>query len=415
MSAVDVESTNKTRSRSRRLATAVSGNIVYAVAQAATLAVVTRSADGAVDAADFLLAQAVATPVAVFISGRVRDQLATEGTPAPLRPRLRRMGVMSALAIIASVLGWTLLADGQSATVGIAIVIANLAQVMVTIYQGRAISADRFGTSSAANIALGALSLASFLIGYYLDGLATGAVLLAGSWTLLGVGLLTSCLREEKHMDFPETGTPTALRDDLLVGLAGTAMVAQPSAARIGVSVADGAAGLATFGTTSTLARLGSLLVNGAKAAISPELGAAVKAGRLDRYLLNLRRRLRVVMLAMMTTGFLVGWFVGPEAIETIFSAAVRPDALTAALVFGLTPSLYMSMLLAQVAIAGNLSTRLTAAAVSGLVVTAMTILPLASALGPAGAALALGMGNLTRYAILDQLLVPADGLRDQP
>ena len=187
-------------------------------------------------------------------------------------------------------------------------------------------------------------------------------------------------------------------------------MIAQPSAARIGITLADRASGLATFGTTSTLARLGSLLVNGAKAAISPDLGAAVKAGTLDTYLLVLRRRLRLAVSALMIVGAVGGAVLGPDVVELVFSDAVRPEAVTAALIFGLAPALYAAMLLSQVAIAGNRSKRLTTAALAGLMATAATVFPLAAAFGPTGAALALGLGNLIRYGVLDQVLLRPSG-----
>lgn len=390
-----------------RLGQAVSGNVVYALCQATALAVITRSPDGARDAADFLLAQAVATPVAVFVSGRARDQFATEAEISPFGARLMRLMWLFALALVGGTAGWLVFAEGQIRWVGIWVLAANLAQLLAGAYQGRAIRREQITLSSVVNGVLGMLSVVAMVIGYEFDGLILGCFLVAATWLGFGLVLLVIEVAADRRAGRVHGGSGSELRDDLLIGLAGMAMMGQPSVARIGTSVAGEALAVAQFGTVTQLARLGSLTVSGIKAVLSPELAKAQERGRLDPFLRVLIRKVRLGMLVLGFLGLVGGWLLGPAVIEAIFSESVRPTAATAAVVFGMTPLLYGAMLLNQVGIATNRSFDLLRVSLVGVVVTALLILPLAQSWGATGSGVALGVGYLARYLLLERALQP--------
>ena len=390
-----------------RLGQAISGNVVYALCQATALAVITRSPDGARDAADFLLAQAVATPVAVLVSGRARDQFATEAEISPFGARLMRLMWLFALAFVGGTAGWLVFAEGQLRWVGIWVLAANLAQLLAGAYQGRAIRREQITRSSVVNGVLGMLSVVAMVAGYEFDGLILGCFLVAATWLGFGLVLLVLEVAADRRAGRAHGGSGSEWRDDLLIGLAGMAMMGQPSVARIGTSMAGEALAVAQFGTVTQLARLGSLTVSGIKAVLSPELAKAQERGRLDPFLRVLIRKVRFGILVLGFLGLVGGWLLGPAVIEAIFSASVRPTAATAAVVFGLTPLLYGAMLLNQVGIATNRSFDLLRVSLVGVVVTALLILPLAGRWGATGSGVALGVGYLARYLLLERALQP--------
>ncbi len=391
--------------RARQLMTAVSGNVFYAVAQAGTLAIITRSQGGAVDAVDFFLAQAIATPIAVLVSGRVRDQFATEPIPSPFLERITRVLLLSLFAGVLGSLVWFVASDGQRRWVGIWILVSNLAQVLVTAYQGRVIASSKFGRSSAISSCLGALSVASIGTGYAFGGLSLGTFFLAATWLALGGALVIIETIHDRGRSDVAVGATSTLRDDMLIGLAATASIGQSSLARVGTEISAGAQALAQFGTVSQLARLGSLIMSGARVAISPQLAEAQRTGTIGSFIAKLLRRGRIGIAAMTTIGFMGGWLLGPWLIELIFSASVSPSRATAALVLGAAPLLYGSMLLTQVAIAINDSTSLLRINIASLLTTSVLILPLGSAFGATGAALSLAAGHLVHYSWLDLVM----------
>ncbi len=406
---VDIPS--RWRRRWRRVSTLLSGNVAYLVTQAAALAVVTRRAGGEYDAADFLLAQAIATPVSVLVAGRVRDQFATGPMDALFAPRLRRLVLASLLVGLVGSLAWSGFATGQREWVGIWVLWSNLAKLPSDAAQGRAIRRDDTRRASFINLSLGCSSLASMLIGYRIGGLVDATFLMAISWLALGVGWSISELRRDQrtraanalrgHDDENET---SGWSDDLGVGLSAMAMMAQPSVARIGVSAFAGPLALAQFGTVSQVSRLGSVMMNAGKSAVSVELADLNETSGLAALSTQLRQ-LRLITIGAGLVGLVAGAALGPGAITLVFSESVRPDRLTCALMAAGTMPLYASMLLNQVGIAGNQTRRLLYAGLAGLAVTGLLLVPLVSTWGASGGAAAVAAGNVTRFGVLDRMV----------
>lgn len=385
----------------RGVLAASSGTVAYLALQFGALLIITNTG-GAPDASAWFLAQAVATPVSAFASMRLQDQLSVSPEILDLVDRLRRLLVVSIVVGSITTLGWLLFTDGQTQTVGIGFLIANFFQQFIFAIQGvRARRGSLLGPSQL-NTLLGVLSLLSILIGYQVGGLASGAILMACSW---GAVALAAVVFEVRALEGTRHKTSVRLRDDLAMGVTGVTETGQISVARLIVRIVAGQASLAVFGTVSFLVRLGVIVVNAAKATIAPTLTQARVEGRLDE---EVRRILRAVeggafLAAPVMAGF--GYVAGPMVIGTLFGPEVVPEASTAAAVLGGAAFLYLSMILAHLAVAKGRHNDLAKATIWSLIATLVTALPSVLFWGTTGGAVALNIGYFARYLFVRRLV----------
>ena len=363
---------------------------------------------GVADTADFLLAQAVATPLA-FLSGlQLPEQFATEASPSRYRYRLQRMLITSGVVGALGIAGWSLTGHG-SRWVGIWILLSNLAQIHVTAFQGRRARTEHFFLPSQLDTVLGLSSLAAVSVGYATDrGLAFGCALLAALWWVVGAGASARAVfldrKQKAKLVRPEVG----FGQDLMLGGSAMANIGQPSVGRVGTDLVVGPSALAQIGTLSFFVHAGAILTVGARVAISPVLANAKVDGTIGAVSLNLRRRLRQLLGLAMPVMIAFGYFVAPGLVGFVFTKGVAPDARTGAVILAGAGLLYVSMIGGQVAIALGERSRLAQANVASLVVTLLTIYPLGATLGTVGAALSLLLGYAARFLVVDLAIAKA-------
>lgn len=393
------------RSIATAAAKAMSGSFAYALFQTVALAVITQTG-GAGDAANWFLAQAIATPIASFASLRLRDQLAVEPVSSSFVHRMVRSWTISAVVGVLATVLWVSFGSGQLRVVGIAILWSNFAQQSIQAFQGRRARSGQLLAPSQLSTLLGAAALVSVVIGYRIGGLASGTVLLAISWWGIALFPIVREIIAEAKAGTPPS-TDVSVIDDVAVGLSAAARNSQISVARIGAGAFAGEAALAALGTASFFVRLGVLAVGGIRAAISPRLAQARAAGTLAHRVATLRTQSRLAMIVGSLLGFAAAYAGGSQIIELIFGAETAPTRATTGIVFGSAVLLYGSMILGQVVIAYDRRWALARATFAALTATATTIGPLAIVYGEEGAALSLGFGYLVRYIFVDRALAP--------
>lgn len=382
-----------------RLLSASMGSLSYAVLQAVVIRIIARSGT-AEDVGLFLLAQAIATPLSLFAGLRLRDQLATATGDDEFVPYLRRLLSVTAVVGALACIGWLIATDTRTATIGIGILVANLAQTFVWACQGTLIRLKEIWHANVLDFCLGVAALASALAGYYLgDGLRTLSMVLAASWSALAIVAVGANLRRDNASSASLQGS---LRRDLLMGLGAMGAVGQITTARVGTSMFLGQSSLARIGAGSFLVRAGIPVVNGSIRLLSPALSEAHTAG--SHVVRRLERRVIMTVVAggvlgTATFGFL-GYAIGETVIGAIFDSSVAPSASTAAVIVGSAPLLYASMVLAQLLVARRNANAVTAASIAALLVTLLAIRPLSLSWGETGAAAALGLGYLTRVVV---------------
>ena len=376
---------------------AMLGPAVYSAALALVLRIIAREG-AADDVADFLLAQAVATPAALFVGMRQREQLGAQPYAGSIAGRIRRLSFVSLPVVVLGVGGWVVFASGQRSQVGVAVFVANMAQAFLWSIQGWLEQAKRFLTASLIDLTLGIAALLSVLFGYRWAGLATGAVLLAASWAAIAVSWLAAAIRQSREAGVSPTLHP--LRDDLVFGASAMTQVGQISTSRIGTDALVGPIALAQLGTASLLVRLGMPFVQGGTKLLAPVLGSAARDGVMKAVVLMVLRRTVIAATTFSLAAAFAGFFFGPGLLGFVFDESVAPGRLTAAIVIGSAGLLYSSMYLGQVLVALKQSDPLGHAAVAGMVVTAVLLVPLALVAGVEGSAIALAAGYLARLVV---------------
>lgn len=377
----------------KRILTASSGAVAYAVFQALLIRIMAR--DGGVnDVGLFLLAQAIATPVALLAGLRLKDQLATSSHDGEFRGYLPRLGLATGTCFLIVAAGWTVFGNVDQRSVGVSVLLANLAQSFVWASQGTFIRNGQLAAVNGLDFALGFGAVGSAAFGYSLgNGLVHTAYALATTWSAIALGAVlvtsTGAIR-----------TPsTTFANDLTMGFGAMGAVGQITAARLGTAAFLGSESLARIGTSSFLVRASVPLVGGALRVLSPALAAAHREGPAaviaieGRVLRSLRRSVGVAVVAF----GLLGYFIGAELISLLFDEAVTPSAITVMAIAASAPFLYGSMILAQLLVARRDSVAVSRMTMSALVVTAVLIWPLSELWGETGAAVALGVGYFTR------------------
>lgn len=382
-----------------RLLSASMGSLSYAVLQAVVIRIIARSGTTE-DVGLFLLAQAIATPLSLFAGLRLRDQLATASGDDELVPYMQRLLSVTAVVGAFACIGWLIAADTRTATIGIGILVANLAQTFVWACQGTLIRLKEIRRANGLDMSLGMAALASALVGYYLgDGLRTLSLVLAASWSGLAIVTAVASMRRSHGS---AKRLQASLLSDLLMGLGAMGAVGQITTARVGTSAFLGQSSLARIGAGSFLVRAGIPVVNGGIRLLSPALSEAHTAG--DGAVRRLERRVITMVFAGGAIGTatfgLLGYAIGETVIGAIFDTSIAPSASTAAVIVGSAPLLYASMVLAQLLVARRNARAVTAVSVAALVVTLLAIRPLSLSWGETGAAAALGLGYLTRVIV---------------
>ena len=379
---------------------AASGPLLYAALQALTLLIIARLG-GVEDAADFFLAQAIATPLGQFVSLRLKEQLATEAHQTKFVDRINRVCKVAVAVGVLGSLGWVIFAERGRALVGIGILLANLAQAVVAAFQGRRARRKEFFWASQSDTMLGILSLASVSIGYVGAGLELGALLMAASWWIVAIVLTLAEARQDRDRTDLISGHSIPLRHDLLLGLARAAEVGQISITRIGTSAFAGADALARIGTGSFFVRMGAPIVGGLRSAMGADLGEAAREKEIGPLLLRVRKQLLGLALVGSGLGAILGWFVIPPVIAVIYGEPVTPAPGTGAFLMGGAAFLYTSMLMGQATIAKGERGAVLRANLGAVATSALLVAPLSLWFGETGAAAALAAGYVARFVAL--------------
>lgn len=376
------------------------GPVAYAILQLIALRVISRSGD-VEDLGLFLLAQAVATPVA-FLSGlRLRDQLATRSDSGRLNDRSRRLLATSGVAFFLVAPFWAVLAASSEAAVGILVLCSNLAQTFVWASQGTLLREKRVLATNVLDVLMGATSALAAFVGYeFLGGLPGVSAVLAASWGVLAVGAVRRTSQREKTGH----GSQPSIKHDLLLGLGAMGGVGQISSARIGTAAILGSDALARIGTASFLVRASLPIFNGAIRILFPALATAHSTS--PEQVANLENRIRRFLGLGLPLGVAsatsIGFFAGPEIAGFLFADSVAPTRATAAVVLGSAPALYASMVYSHMLVARQQARSTTVMALSSMATTLVVIWPLAAAFGTPGAAAALGLGYLARLLVAE-------------
>jgi|GEM_PF-2482342 len=399
-----------------KLLSASWGAFSYSALQLLAFTVITRKG-GAADAGLFLLAQAIATPIALFLTFRLRDQIATAAerglVPRYIRRQLTLMAPTAALGACA----WFLFADQTTAITGLALLLANLAQSVLRTVQGGLIRTERFTVTSAIDTAFGALALGSTIVGYAVGGLMLVAILTAATWSVATV-FVTLVWSNGSWKKAP----PTRLVADAMMGLSNMGAVGQISFGRLGTSAALGQEALARVGTATYAMRATEPAFQGVLKVNAPRLASARKAGS-ERLKAVERQNMSFcgVGVAIGVPVFaLLGYLIGPTVIRLIFGADVVPSKATVSVVWAASPILYASMLLSQLLVSRSDGVGASKVSFAAMFVTAVLVWPLASLWGEPGAAASILAGYATRCVTAVYLLGkkppgPLDGTRSGP
>lgn len=359
------------------------------------LRVISRSGT-ADDVGLYFFAQAIATPVAFLAGIRLRDQLATRSNAGRLSDYLPRLALTTGIAISATAPWWFLFSTNKVALAGVGVLWANLAQAYVWAAQGTLLRQGKLMSANTIDVAMGITAVLSAVAGYsLLGGLHGVGVLLGASWSLLAIVTIVFAMARDEAMSKPLP----ALRDDILMGLGAMGGVGQITSARVGAAALLGNTALAQIGSASFLVRASLPVVNGSVRILFPKLAAAhsLSATHVLKLEARIRRALWIFVPAGSLTGATVGFFIGPQIVGILFSTSVAPSSETAAIVLGAAPSLYASMVYAQLLVARRLGRSTTAMSLWSIAATIIAVVPLSLGFGTPGAALALGLGYLVR------------------
>jgi len=395
----------------RNVASATSGSLVYTLLQAVSLIVITHLG-GAEDTGLFLLAQGIATPAALLTGLRLRDQIATSPGNGLSMPYTRRQTRLTVPTFVVGSALWLIFAGTESGAIGAMVLLANLSQGHVWTVQGGLLRQERFLSASALDAILGLLSVLSIGVGYWLEGLALAAFLLASTWTAFSV----ICVRQLATGDW-RTELANPLVADLRMGFSSMGSVGQISAGRIGTAAFLGQSALARLGTGSFLIRTSQPLVRGLLKVNAPRLANARRDGVLETHSVEQRLIQFGLLGALLTTPLfaLLGYWFGAPSIQIAFADDVVASAATYSVLLGAAPILYLSMLLSQLLVARQESGAVMWVSAVAVICTAATIYPLATLWDEPGAAASIGLGYLVRCITAIVMLRRSEPALDQP
>jgi len=384
-----------------KVASASWGSIVYSVCQAVALAIISRQG-GADDAGLFLLAQSIATPLALFYTFRLRDQIGTSNEGDLVRSYLRRQFWFIFPTLVVAAPLWLVLGTGRTAVIGWLILVGNLAQSALRTVQGGLLRTERFTLTSSFDATMGALSVAGTFVGYVIAGMQLAMFLVSASWVLVVSYVVIRWSSGSWREDLP-----TTVRADVVMGLSAMGAIAQISLGRLGTSYELGREALARVGAGSFAVRATQPMFRGVLKVNTTRLARARLQGHSVLDAVE-RRSVQVICLGTVVAlpiFFVVGFFLGPWMIEIAFGEEVVPSDLTTAIIWAAAPLLYASMALSQMLVARQAASAATRVSFTAMVVTGLTVLPLASRFGEPGAASAILLGYLTRCVVAIYLL----------
>lgn len=391
---------------------ASSGPMLYALFNAVAFAIITR-AGGVQDTADFLLAQAVATPAAFLCGLRLQEQFSTEPTPTRYLVRVKRLLLVSAAALVVLSIGWMALGSAHGRLVGISVLVANLAQIHVIAFQGRQARSAKFFAASQIDTVLGATSLAAIAGAYLLERpLWWGTTAMAICWSLIAAAAATTAVGDDRRSKTERPDPENTLGDDLGLGASNMLGIAQPNLGRIATDVVVGPTALARIATIGFFVHAGSILIAGARIALAPHLADAAVRGSSDALVTKIRRGVELALAVFLPSMALVGYFLAPPIIEAVFTSDVAPNPATGAVLLVGAGLLYASMIETSVLVSLERRRTIMLANAAAVLSTMAAIIPLGRSFGATGAALALGLGNALQFLVIHMDLGrrPVDG-----
>lgn len=381
--------------------TATVGPLVYGLLQAVTLATISQFGR-ADDLGLFLLAQAVATPAGLLLGLRLRDQLSTASETARAGPYVGRQLRLAAGSMLVGAFGWSIASgigeDQPLFVVGVTVLGANFAQAICWTVQGQMLADARFPLVSLIDVVLGLTSLLSVFVGYQIFGsLEASTVLLLCSWSLVATAIVVRFAKGSLL-----SPSPTTLLSDLALGASSMAAVGQISVGRLGTSALLGNAALARVGTGSFMVRSALPVVRGILRVNAEALGRAARSDT-DEYA-QVERRIvqRSVWFVLLTSApaAALGYAVGPGLIGLAFDDSSVASAATFSWLVGSSPALFGSMAMSQVLVARSDSRGALLLSLGALLCTGISVWPLSSNFGEAGAAASIAFGYAARLAI---------------
>ncbi len=378
------------------------GPAIYSVAQFVLMQLLTK-VGGPSDLADFLLAQAVATPVALFAGMRTREQASTSSRGAA-RSALVHSLITAGVAGLVVGVGWMVFASGQQQSIGLAVLFANLAQQVLGYAQGVLERNRQFLTAGGFDLVMGASSLGCLALGVWLLGanwgVPTGIWLGAALWVGLACGGLL--MVSTSPSDSPRTADSdgSTWSHDLKLGATAATQVGQLSIARMGTSYSVSHIGLARIGTASVMVRMGVIVVGAISKAIAPDLADASEAGELAPFIRSYFHKVLLFSAVVAILGAVAGMTFAVPLLGLLFSPESVAGRLTVAIVLAGAGPLYGSMLLMFALLSAGQSSAMMRSAMAGVIVTAITILPFGWGLGLVGAAVSATMGSIARLVV---------------
>jgi O-antigen/teichoic acid export membrane protein len=373
--------------------TAASG-LAYTAFQAVALVLISRS-EGAASTGEYLLSQTVATPIAVLFGLRLRDTLATEPRPEPFGLHLRALGWSYVICLVVAVpASMIVLGFGDHLVLFLAVLITNLAQHASFAAHGRWFRLKQFHRAAASTVRLGLANLVGISIGLATTGLTLGVVLAAAASGLLAAYDLWLVPREPV---LGSSSAPRRLPRHWRVSSAEAMGLLQITTIRSLVAVLLGTAALGVFGVLSTLMRAALPGVQAVARVVAPNLADAAADGdgsSLARY----RQRVAALAVFALPVVGLAGYFLFPAPVGALLGAEYGADAVLIALIAVNAVPLFLSILQANALLALGAYGSVQAASALSTVIVVAGGLGLIVAIGMRGAALALILGNATKF-----------------
>ena len=382
--------------------TGISGasGLIYAGLQAVALVLVTRLA-GAEAAGRYLLAQAVATPIAITAGLRLRDRLAVETSISAYRPHRSRLLTVDAF-VLAAFAAITVLVVGrtQFAAVLILVLLSNQAQYVSYAAHGRMFRHREFRWPAGSTIAFGVTNAAALTVGLVVGDLVHGVAIAAAAWALIA---LADNLRVASFGSERNTSTDAgSILDGLRLGFTESVGVIQISGVRTVVWAIVGSAALTVFGVTSAVLRFLLPFVQALGRVISPELAENIASKKLEPITRYTRRCFGVAALA---TPLVAGGFAvfGPTVVAAAFGDEVRPGWQLCFMLGLAAGPMFLAILQVPVLLAFGRKSTIEQASVTSSVLAVSLAVPLVPLFSLTGAAVALLVGNLVRATVQER------------
>ena len=374
------------------------GSIGYLFLHALSIVLIARAA-GAEAVGVYLLAQAVGMPLSMFCGLRYHDINATEEHISRISGHFRNIAMIAIPATAVALGLWSLFTEGDTRLIGINLILANVLQGFAQAPQGRMIRLRKFRTAALFEMSRGLASVVSFFIGLLLlESLFQATVLLLIGWVvLLAVEYYVAARLSKQSIqhDVDASGVIEQMR----YAIGDSLGLFQTSSVRLVVGVIMNEAAVGILGATALLIKLLHPVAIGLAKTVLPDVADELARKDYSR----LGRRLTVInsaTISCIAVFAALGYWATPPLIEWLLGAQLRPPSSVAAILMVGAAPLIGSRFLTHLLIALRQRRSVEIAAMTGLLSSVFFAIPLTLLFGLSGAASALTISYIARYAL---------------